>query len=393
MMPDDRQLLRRFAIERSESAFTELVTRHLPLVYSAALRQTSGDAHLAKDVAQLVFAALARKAPSLSEKIILAGWLHQATIFAARQILRGERRRRAREQQAVTMNAIQSESESADWQQIRPLLDDALERLNQTDRDALLLRFFEQRSLAQIGENLGSNEDAIRKRIARALDKLRVILQRRGVSSTTAIIAGAISSNCIQAPPIGLTQTISAAALAKGAAASTLTLTHGALKIMAWTKTQTAIATAVGILLLAGTAAVTVKQIQGHRPHSAGQKPNQMAMAKMDNTRKGLLGFIMYAEKHSNRIPTNFDLAAPYFKDASLAGTLNNDFEIVYQGSLRTISKPANVILIQEHQAWQSPNGEWAKTYGFVDGHVEIHAEANGDFTAFEQKHTLPLPR
>ena len=101
----------------------------------------------------------------------------------------------------------------------------------------------------------------------------------------------------------------------------------------------------------------------------------------------------MYAEKHNDRIPTNFDQAAPYFQDPNLAGALNSDFDIVYLGPLRAITKPANVILIQERQAWQSSNGEWAKTYGFADGHVEIHAEANGDFSAFEQKHTLPLPR
>src|ERR1700691_3153443 len=100
----DQQLLHSFARERSEDAFTELVARHLPLVYSAALRQTGGDIYAAKDVAQLVFTDLARKASGLSASIILAGWLHRATIFAARQILRGERRRQLREQQAAAMN-------------------------------------------------------------------------------------------------------------------------------------------------------------------------------------------------------------------------------------------------------------------------------------------------
>src|SRR5271170_6102575 len=194
-MPDDRQLLRRFAGDRSESAFGELVARHVALVYSAALRQTGGDAHLAQDIAQLVFADLARKAPALSKNVVLAGWLHRATIFAARQILRGERRRRAREQEAVTMNAIQSETGNDNWQQIRPLLDEALERLNKTDRDALLLRFFEQQSLAQVGANLGSNEDAARKRVNRALEKLRAILTRNGVTTTAAALSTVISAN------------------------------------------------------------------------------------------------------------------------------------------------------------------------------------------------------
>src|SRR5215469_10307849 len=103
----DHELLRRFTADHSEDAFGELVARYLPLVYSAGLRQTGGDIHSARDVAQLVFTDLARKAPALSENVILAGWLHRATFFAARQILRSERRRQLREQQAVSMNIVQ----------------------------------------------------------------------------------------------------------------------------------------------------------------------------------------------------------------------------------------------------------------------------------------------
>jgi RNA polymerase sigma factor (sigma-70 family) len=386
MMPDDRQLLRQFATDRSEAAFSQLVARHLPLVYSTALRQTNGDTHLAQDVAQLVFTHLARKASALSEHVVLAGWLHRATLYAARQMLRGNRRRQAREQQAVIMNAISSEPEN-DWQQIRPLLDEALERLNQTDRDALLLRFFEQQSMAEIGVRQGGTEEAAQKRVGRAMDKLRAILQRRGFSSTTAIIAGAISGNCVQLPPASLVQTISTAALAKGAAVSTSTLTLGALKIMAWTKTQTAIATAVGILLVAGTTTVAIKEIQIHQSDTA----RQMARARLNQAHMLALGFFKFAKDNHDQLPTNFDQVTRYLTDKTLAENASNDFEIIYQRSLHAVSHPDAVILFQDRQAWQY-DGKWAKTYGFVDGHAEININANGDFSAFERQHAFSLP-
>ena len=252
MMADDRQLLRRFADDRSESAFGELVARHLPLVYSTAIRQTNGDVHLARDVAQLVFTDLARKARSLSGNIILAGWLHRATIFAARQILRGERRRQAREQQAATMNATETENE--DWGRIRPLLDDALEDLNKTDRDALLLRFFEQRSMAEVGAHLGGTEDAARKRIARALEKVRAGLQRRGVTTSAALLTTVIAANAVQIPPAGLAATLTGVSLAAAGTGTAFTF----LNIM----TPTHIKLAVSALVVAGAATTIIVQHQ-----------------------------------------------------------------------------------------------------------------------------------
>lgn len=279
-MADDRQLLRRFASEHSESAFGELVARHLPPVYSTALRQTSGDVHLAQDVAQQVFTDLARKASSPSENIILAGWLHRATIFAARQILRGEHRRRLREQQAVTMNAIQSESESADWQQIRPILDEALDRLDKTDRDALLLRFFEQQTLSQIGTTLGSTEDAMRKRISRALEKLRAILQKRGVSTTSAALSTAISANAVQVVPAGLATTLAHTSLITAKAGSAF----GFFKII----TTTQLKITFGAIVVAGITATLVvahqmpEKAEVPPPPAKGQ-PTSMIPAGMIN--------------------------------------------------------------------------------------------------------------
>ncbi len=174
-MLDDHQLLCRYVVEDSEAAFAELVGRYVNLVYSTALRRIGGDADLAKDVAQLVFTDLACKARFLPSDILLAGWLHRATRYAAGQLLRTEHRREAREHEAATMNALTT-APAPDWEQIRPLLDEALDRLNRTDRDALLLRFFEQHSLAEIGRALGTNEDAARKRVSRALEKLRADL-------------------------------------------------------------------------------------------------------------------------------------------------------------------------------------------------------------------------
>src|SRR5262245_40664509 len=240
-MLDDRQLLARYS-EGSEAAFGELVSRYVNLVYSTALRRTAGDASLAHDVAQLVFTDLARRANSLPPEVLLAGWLHRATRFAASSLMRTERRRQAREQIAAAMNAVEPEHPS-DWGSIRPVLDQALDQLNRRDRDALLLRFFEQRSLAEVGQALGSNEDAARKRVSRALDKLRAYLARRGVTTTASALSVALSTNALGAAPAGLAATLTSSSLAGAAVGTGTTLTL--LNLMAATKLKLGIAALV----------------------------------------------------------------------------------------------------------------------------------------------------
>jgi RNA polymerase sigma factor (sigma-70 family) len=209
-------------------------------VYSAALRRTGGDAHLAQDVAQLVFADLARKARSLPPGVVLAGWLHRASRFAAAQLIRTERRRQLREQEAVRMNVSEP---APDWEQIRPLLDAALDELGAADRDALVLRFMEQRSLAEVGAALGANEDAARKRVQRALEKMRVRLVRQGVPTTAASLSAAIAVNAVQAAPAGLAATLASASLATTASGTAGAFTW--LKYMIMTKLKFAIVSAV----------------------------------------------------------------------------------------------------------------------------------------------------
>jgi RNA polymerase sigma factor (sigma-70 family) len=252
-MPDDHELMRRYATDGSDAAFGELVSRHLNLVYSAALRRTNGDMEMAKDAAQMVFADLARKAHWLPKGVVLAGWLHRATRFAAERLLRTERRRRARERHAVAMNTLHPESEP-DWDQIRPLLDAALDRLSRPDRDALLLRFFEQRSLAEVGKALGSSEEAARKRVARALEKVRTALLRRGVTTTASALATAISGNAVQVAPAGLATSLATASLAGAAAGAGATLTL--LKSIAMTKLQAGIIGGLAVISVAAPLAV-----------------------------------------------------------------------------------------------------------------------------------------
>src|SRR5580700_522425 len=226
MMTDDMALLREYAQRNSEEAFAALVSRHVNLVYSVALRQVR-DPHLAEEITQAVFIILARKAKSLGPKTILSGWLCRTARYASANALTIQRRRQHREQEAH-MQSILNEAEpmhEETWNQIAPLLDGAMEQLGQIDHDALVLRFFENKTFAEVGATLGASEDAAKMRVNRALEKLRKFFTKRGVSSTTAIIAGTISAHSIQAAPVALEQSITAVAMAKGATASTSTLT------------------------------------------------------------------------------------------------------------------------------------------------------------------------
>ena len=271
-MTDDMELVREYATRQSEPAFETLVARYVNLVYSAGLRQVA-DPHLAEEVTQAVFIILARKARSLGPKTILPSWLHRAACFVAADALKVRRRRAQREQEGHMQSLLNEPSPGTEdaWPQIAPLLDTAIAGLNEQERHAIVLRFFENRSLAEVGRALGANEDAARMRVNRALEKLRKFFTKRGVSSTTAIIAGAMSANSVQAAPVALAKSVTAVAIAKGAAASgsTLTLIKGALKVMAWTKAKTAVVTGAVLILAAGTTTVAVKSVHAAQTRTA----------------------------------------------------------------------------------------------------------------------------
>src|ERR1700677_3920536 len=228
-MTPDSELLHRFARTNSEDAFAELVKRHVNLVYSAALRQVNGDEHSAKDVAQTVFTDLARKAGSLARRENLAGWLYTSAHFAAAKIARTQNRRRDREE-TFMREPVNETAPDADWEKIRPALDDAMHELKESDRAAILLRYFENRPFAEVGTKLGLNENAARMRVERALEKLRAIFTKRGIT-TVATIAAVISANAVQTAPANL-----AAALATTSVAAAGTGTFTLLKIMTATK-------------------------------------------------------------------------------------------------------------------------------------------------------------
>ena len=270
--PADTELLRQYAEEDSEAAFAALVTRYIHLIYSAALRQT-GNSHAAEEITQAVFIILARKARALRQETMLPGWLYQTARYTAANFLRREIRRARREQEAY-MQSLSDETnhpppdatEADIWLQIAPSLEDAMGRLSARERQAVVLRFFAGKSFQEVGKAFGGSENAAKKRVLRGLEKLRKFFARRSVSSTTAIIGGAISANSVQAAPAALAKSVTAVAVAGGttASVSTLTLVKGVLKIMAWTKTKAAIAVGVGALLVTGTATVTVEKIAAY---------------------------------------------------------------------------------------------------------------------------------
>jgi uncharacterized protein (TIGR03435 family) len=262
----DMDLVRAFARDHSETAFAELVQRHLNLVYSVALRFT-GQAGDAQDIAQAVFIILARKAPGLRAGTVLTGWLYETTRFTAARWQRTAARRHAREQEAY-MQSLEPDSPDA-WQQLAPHLETAMAQLAERDRTLLALRFYQNKTGPEAAALLGLGAAAAQKRTARALEKLRKFLGQRGIPLSAAAIAGAVSANSVQAAPTALAKTITAAAT-QGAAAgtSTLSLVKGALKIMAWTKIKTAIVAGTVVLLAAGTTTVTVREIQAHETYS-----------------------------------------------------------------------------------------------------------------------------
>src|SRR5690348_5999990 len=212
MMTPDSQLLRDFVRNKSQDAFTELVRRHVNLVYSAALRQARLP-QLAEEISQSVFADLARAADQLKPDTILTAWLYQVARRTAIDVVRRESRRQARERLAVEMAAMNT---TTDWTHIEPLLDDAMDALEETDRAAILLRYFENKSLREVGQSLGTSDDAAQKRVSRAVERLREFFSKRGIAIGASGLIVLISANAVHAAPLALVSNISTAAVLAG---------------------------------------------------------------------------------------------------------------------------------------------------------------------------------
>ena len=291
---DDHELLRLCGTERSDEAFSMLLSRHVDLVYSSALRQVR-DPHLAKDVSQSVFLLLAKKSRTFDRDTILAGWLYRTTRFVVSDTLRAENRRRAREHAAMQPLTTSGPQESR-WEEIEPLLDDAMATLNDQDRDLLLLRYFEKQSLKEVGRRLSINEDTAQKRVSRALEKLRAFFSTRGASITTVALGTMLSTSAVHAAPAGIASTIlSVAAPALGVAATSFTL-QSILETMALTKTKTAVAALV--------VALTVPLVIQNRALQTARQENQALSTQVQKLQAA---------------PPATDLPAPLITEADLA--------------------------------------------------------------------------
>jgi RNA polymerase sigma factor (sigma-70 family) len=279
-MTDNQTLLAQYAREGSEQAFQELVSHYLDLVYSTARRLVGGDTHLAEDVTQMVFTDFAREARNLPADVMLGGWLHRHTYFVASKTVRGERRRQSRERQVVEMHSTEDHS-AENLAQVAPLLDEAINQLDPDDRAAILLRYFERQDLRSVGRAIGASENAAQKRVARALEELRVLLQRRGIALSAAGLASVLGAHAVSAAPAGLLLSVSQAALA--AAATTAAASGGStlttIKIITMTKLQYAL---IGAVLVAavGTPFVIHNQLKSSAETEAIRQQLSQATAE-----------------------------------------------------------------------------------------------------------------
>src|SRR5438045_5689828 len=278
------ELLRRYAEGNDQDAFRQIVAEHIDMVYSACARQL-GDPHMAEEVTQAVFIILAKKAAMLPETTILPAWLHKTARYAALNAMKMERRRRIHERRAAEM-AMERSRNSGSWVKLAPVLDEGIAKLADRDRAAIMLRFFEKRSIAEVGAAMGVSEDAAGMRISRALDKLRSFFTQRGVAVSTAAIGALILRNSVEAAPPALAGTISGSVAVSSAAVGALSsgpLVKGALKMMFWQKAKIAAAILITTMSAAGGGTYLFHYLLTHASQS-DVTPQQVQIERTDSS-------------------------------------------------------------------------------------------------------------
>jgi RNA polymerase sigma factor (sigma-70 family) len=323
----DHQLLRDFAERRSETAFSELVRRYVDLVHSAAFRMT-GEAHSAQDVTQAVFVTLAQQAARLTQHPVLSGWLHTTARNLAAKHVRATVRRQNHEQEAAAMNELLSTAPDASWEEIAPHLDAALGELSAPERDAVLLRYFEKKSAAEIAARLGTSAEAAQKRVSRAMERLRDFFVKRGVSVGAGGLTVVISANSVQAAPVGLAVTISAAALT-GTAVSTAAVLATTTQTIAMTTLQKTLVT-VTVAVLAGAGIYEAHQAAQLRDQVQALQQQQAPLAQEIERLQA------EANESTNRLAN---------LSAELANTKQNNSELLkLRGEVGMLRKQTNLL-------------------------------------------------
>jgi RNA polymerase sigma factor (sigma-70 family) len=291
MSETDMELLRRYRERHAEDAFAELVRRHLDLVFSAALRQVRAP-QLAEEVSQSVFTDLARQAHQLAPDTILSAWLYAVARRSAIDVVRREARRQHREKLAMELSNMNADS--ANWSQIEPILDEAMETLEEKERSAVLLRYFENKSLREVGQALGTTEEAARKRVSRGVESLQEFFTKRGVTAGAGGLTIAISANAVQGAPLSLSATIATTAFGSTVTATT---TAGATASLSKAIVMTTLQkTVIGITIVAAVGAgiyearqVSVVKQENNALKQQQAEQVQQLQRERDEANKGLV--------------------------------------------------------------------------------------------------------
>ena len=380
-MPEtDSELLSDYVAKGTESAFAALVERHIGLVYSAALRIVV-DPHLAQDVTQTTFAVLAREARHLIAHPVLPAWLHRTASNHAAKLVRGEMRRRAREQEAHAMQPQTNETE-AGWKQIAPLLDGAINQLPERDRAVILLRFFGTKSAREIGAALRVSEEAAQKRITRAVDRLRQIFVRNGVTLSAATLATILASNATAAVPPGLSLSVTTGALAGGTAITGFSIST--LKLILMSKLKIS---AICALVVAGVVTpLIIQQQRGAKavaPTAAAMtEPPANVAASPEEERQRYEAEVAQNVNMLKRVGLELRMALRDNPNGIIDGEqvlaavgAGNDgrkhVELMVPSGAelrRTMSRSPETIVARTTEPIRTPEGKWLRVYTLADG-------------------------